>query len=339
MGHMIDMSNDRENMVYVGDTPWHRLGTAFEGNEDFDQWRIAAGFNWTADERALYYKDRPEITAGIPLPSHKALIRSDIGTVLGVVGKDYKVVQPADVLGFFRDIAFASDGAYKMETAGCLFDGRRIWALAKTQNEIKIGDTDIIKPYLLLGTGFDGKISTFASYTAVRVVCHNTLSMAVGINCTNADVRITHSQDFNENEVKRALGLIEAAETDTLAAFAETANILAGRPVNDTETFQYFAGLYGPKREPGQSVESLRISDFTNSQKRNINELLNLFKQGPGSQLESARGTSWGLVNSVTHFEDWKRGKDAQRRLQSAGFGAGANRKKHAVVEALALAA
>lgn len=343
MSHEIDMSNNRENMVYVGDTPWHRLGTAFDGNEDFDQWRIAAGFNWEAESKALHYKAQPvylgQDDVNIALPSHKALVRSDTGTVLGVVGKDYKVVQPSDVLGFFKDIAFASDGRYTMETAGCLFDGRRIWALAKTQNEIKIGANDIIKPYLLLGTGFDGKISTFASYTAVRVVCHNTLSMAVGSNCVNADIRITHAQTFNANDVKHALGLIESAEADTLAGFAETANTLAGRPVNDTEVFTYFAGLYGPKREKGQSVQSLRIADFTNSQKRNIDQLIRLFQGGPGAELESSKGTSWGLVNAVTHFEDFKRGKDAQRRLQSAGFGAGANRKKEAVKVALALAA
>ena len=93
MGHEIDMSNARENMVYVGDTPWHRLGTSFEGNEDFDQWRIAAGFDWEATERALFYKRSAGQFIDVPLPSHKALVRSDTGTVLGVVAFFFPLIR------------------------------------------------------------------------------------------------------------------------------------------------------------------------------------------------------------------------------------------------------
>lgn len=341
MSHEIDMSNDQENMVYVGQTPWHRLGTAFVGNEDFDQWRVAAGFDWEALIKPIHYKAKHALghEVDVAMPSHRALVRSDTEMVLGIVGKDYKVVQPSKVLEFFRDIAFASDSQYVMETAGCLFDGKRVWALARTNREIRIGDDDIIKPYILLGTSFDGTTSTFATYTAVRVVCHNTLTMAVGLSANTADIRIPHVQTFDEQTVKQALGLIEGAEDQTIAGFTETANILAGRPVNNEEMFSYFAEMYGPKLEEGQSVQELRVADFTSSQKGNINELIQIFKDGPGSQLTSSKGTSWGLVNAVTNFEDFKRGKSEQRRLQSAGFGAGAQRKKKAVEHALALAA
>lgn len=341
MSHEIDMSNDRENMVYRGATPWHKLGTQFTGDETFDEWRVAAGFGWEAQARALAYKATH--VAGheidVPLDSHKVLVRSDTENVLGVVGKDYKVVQPSQVLEFFRDIAFASDGRYEMETAGCLFDGRRVWALAKTKHEIRVGGNDIIKPYILLGTSFDGTTSTFASYTSVRVVCHNTLSMAVGLGATNADIRITHAQTFDENAVKAALGLIESAEGSTIERFAETADVLSQRTVDDKDMFTYFAELYGPKREEGQSVDDLKVSDFTSSQKRNIDQLMRLFKGGPGSDLESANGTAWGLVNAVTRFEDHSRGKDGVRRLQSSGFGAGKRRKIAAVDSAMALVA
>lgn len=341
MSHEIDFSNDRENMVYVGATPWHELGTRFVGDEDFDQWRIAAGFDWEAEIKRLSYK-APHAAGhevDIVLPSHRALVRSDTAGVLGVVGKDYKVVQPSKVLEFFRDIAFASDSRYVMETAGCLSDGKRVWALARTKDEIRIGGTDVIKPYLLLGTSFDGSSSTFASYTSVRVVCHNTLSMAVGTAAVNADIRIPHTQNFDEQSVKNALGLIEAAEEGAVKGFAETADALSQRNVSDQDVFNYFAELYGPKREEGQSVKELRVADFTDSQQRNIGQLVKLFQGGPGAQLESAKGTAWGLVNAVTHFEDFQRGKDAGRRLQSAGFGAGARRKKQAVESAIALAA
>ena len=341
MSHMIDMSNDRENVVYVGDTPWHRLGTEFRGNEDFDQWRIAAGYDWEAQVKSLSYKATHALghEVDVALPSHRALVRSDTEKVLGVVGKDYKVVQPSRVLEFFRDIAFASDSRYQMETAGCLFDGRRVWALARTSDVITIGGEDVIKPFVLLGTSFDGTTSTFATYTSVRVVCHNTLSMAVGLSASEADIRIPHTQTFDEVAVKRALGLIEGAEEATMEGFAKTADVLSQRPIDDAEMFTYFAEMYGPKREEGQSVQELRVADFTKSQKRNIDQLIRLFQGGPGSQLDTARGTAWGLVNAVTHFEDHSRGKDDMRRLQSSGFGAGKTRKARAVNIALALAA
>lgn len=196
MAHLIDFSNNRENMVYVGQTPWHRLGTKFTGNETFEEWRVAAGFNWEAVKRDLSYKavHAAGHEVDVILPSHKALVRSDTDMVLSVVGKDYRIVQPKDVLEFFNEIAFQSNGRYTMETAGCLSDGRRIWALARIKDEIKIGGVDIIKPYILFGTSFDLSSSTFASYTTVRVVCNNTLQAAVGPSAKNADVRITHAQ-------------------------------------------------------------------------------------------------------------------------------------------------
>jgi hypothetical protein len=163
--------------------------------------------------------------------------------------------------------------------------------------------------------------------------------MAVGLAGTAADIRIPHSQTFDAQTVKQALGLIESAEGQVISGFTETANVLAARPVTNEEMFEYFAGLYGPKREEGQSVKELRVADFTSSQKGNINQLIQIFQNGPGAQLESAKGTTWGLVNAVTNFEDFKRGKDEQRRLQSASFGAGAARKKAAVESALVLAA
>ncbi len=342
MSHEIDMSNDRENMAYVGATPWHKLGTKFEGNEDFDQWRVAAGFDWEALTKILHYKSK-HVTGrevDIVVPSHRALVRSDIETVLGIVGKDYKVVQPAAVLEFFREIAFASDSRYTMETAGCLSGGKRVWALAKTKQEMVLGGNDVIKPYLLFGTGFTGKDATFADWTAVRVVCHNTMQMAVGIDAVNAAIRIPHTQSFELGDVHRALGLIDAAGDQIIENFQQTVTTLANRnEVSDQDMFTYFAELYGPKLEEGQKVTDLKIGDFTAGQQRNINDLIALFADGPGSQLETAKRTAWGLVNSVTYFEDFARGKDDQRRLASSAFGAGARRKKQAVEMGLALAA
>jgi phage/plasmid-like protein (TIGR03299 family) len=333
------MSHQVEKIVYVGETPWHQLGTKFVGGESFEQWILAAGFGWDAIARPLSYQATNALgeQVAVNLASHKVLVRSDLQTELGVVGKDYKIVQPKQIMEFFRDIAFASGSRYTMETAGVLSDGKRIWALARTQNVIRVRGQDVILPYLLLGTTFDGKGSTFADYTSVRVVCNNTLTMSVGSHGERANVRIPHTSVFDEGAVKKALGLIEAAEDGAVANFEQTADVLAGRAVDDKEMFNYFAALYGPKREEGQSVADLKVSDFTDSHKATINELIALFKNGPGSHLVSAEGTAWGLVNAVTRFEDRRR--PTLKGLASSQFGAGAHRKVDAVGAALALAA
>lgn len=341
MAHMIDMSNNRANMVYVGATPWHRLGTKFTGDETLDVWRIAAGFALEALSKNLMYKATHAAghEVDVILPSHKVLVRSDTNMVLGVVSDRYKVVQPSTVLEFFRELVWASDGQYEMETAGCLFDGKRIWALARIKGEYKVGGIDVIKPYLLLGTSFDTTTSTFAQRTTVRVVCHNTLTASIGLDGQNADIRIPHMTTFDEADVKRTLGILEDGNDAAFNSFVETADMLTDRPVDGREMFTFFAELYGPKREDGQTVADLRVSDFTTGQKRNIDQLITLFKGGPGANLPTADGTAWGLVNAVTHFEDFSRGKDATKRLQSSAFGAGSRRKNQAVKSALALVA
>jgi phage/plasmid-like protein (TIGR03299 family) len=329
-----------EKMAYVGETPWHGLGTQFAGNESIDEWAVAAGFGWDAIATPLKYAAKNALgeSVDVALKSHRLLVRSDTQTELGVVSKDYKVVQPKRVIEFFRDIAFSSNSRYKMETAGVLFDGKRVWALAKTSEVIRVMGTDVIKPYILLGTSYDGSTATFATYTSTRVVCNNTLSMAVGPNGERANIRISHLSTFDEAAVKAALGLIENAEGVVLHNFEETATQLAVRKVDDKEMFNYFAKLYGPAVPEGKTVKDLTIGEFTEGQKRSINDLIALFKVGPGANLRSAEGTSWGLVNAVTRFEDARAGLN-EKRFASVQFGAGAARKRAAVNEALALAA
>lgn len=345
--HAIDTSNQRANIVYVGATPWHKLGTKFTGDENLEEWRTAAGMQWQAEAEPLYYRARGATgnRVLVEAKSHKALIRSDTQNVLGIVGRDYKVVQPEKVLEFFRDIAFASDRRFAMETAGCLFDGRRVWALARSLGEIRIKGQDVLLPYLLFGTSYDGSTSTFATYITVRVVCHNTLSASVGMGGERAMVRITHAQQYDEHAVKTSLASVLAGEAAAFRAFEKTADQLADTRVTEKQAFEYFARLYGPKPEEGKDWDSITLGDFTKQQKATVAELLDLWRNGPGAQMRSAKDTAWGLVNAVTHLEDHGRTGQrvgpttANRRLASAQFGAGARRKRDAVDAALAIAA
>lgn len=105
------------------------------------------------------------------------LYRRDTGAALGIVSNEYRVVQPKEVMSFFGELVSASK--CQLETAGALSRGRQIWALARMNEEEPVINGDLVRPYLLLTTSFDGSFSTTAKLTAVRVFCHNTLSIAL----------------------------------------------------------------------------------------------------------------------------------------------------------------
>ena len=133
----------------------------------------------------------------------KVLFRSDTLQPLSVVSKRYQVVQPREVLEFYRDLVDV--GGFELETAGVLKGGRKLWALAQTGQEAVLRGGDRVKAYLLLATACDGTLATTAQFTSVRVVCNNTLQMAVG-DSTGA-VKVPHSTKFDPELVKKELGV------------------------------------------------------------------------------------------------------------------------------------
>ena len=185
------MSHLIERMAYVGETPWHSLGTQLPARQPIDVWAENAGMNWLILEAPVQY--RPFAGQGeAPLQTvdeQKVLYRSDTQAALSVVGGRYKIVQPREVLEFYRDLADA--GGYELETAGVLKGGRKLWALARTGHSAQLVGRDTVDGYLLLATSCDGTLATVAMPTSVRVVCNNTLSVALkgAVQC----VRVPHS--------------------------------------------------------------------------------------------------------------------------------------------------
>ena len=105
------------------------------------------------------------------------LYRSDTGTALSVVGQRYNVVQPREILEFYRDLTEIS--GFELETAGVLKGGKKIWALARTGQSTSLKGNDVTNGYVLLATACDGSMATTAQFTSVRVVCNNTLAISL----------------------------------------------------------------------------------------------------------------------------------------------------------------
>ena len=323
MAHELASSND---IAYVGNTPWHGLGNQLPQNQPLEVWQKAAGMDFEIKQTEVLFNAASGEGNLLNLRSNSdatVLYRSDTHMPLSVVSKRYKVVQPHDVLGFYRDLV--SVGGFELETAGVLKGGKKLWALAKTGQETMLAGGDKVKAYLLLATSCDGSLATTAQFTSVRVVCNNTLQMAVGES--KGAIRVPHSTIFDPVAVKLELGLGMTAWD----LFMVSIKALSNRPVNKFEAMSYLVNVLGDPALP--------LNDQPNQ--KAIQTVYGLYSgEGKGSKLEAANGTAWGLVNGITEFVDvHRRARSQDYRLDSAWFGQGAQIKQRAFEAAMALAA
>lgn len=316
MAHLIDMTNRRANMAYVGVTPWHGLGEQLTEGAPIDVWAREAGMAHTIESSRVAFRwgeDKGEV--GV-MDDRRVLWRSDTKAPLAVVSNRYQVVQPGEVLEFFRDLVDAT-GDYALETAGCLDDGKKYWALARYRDALEFGG-DIVKPYLLLATACDGSMATTARHTSVRVVCNNTLQMS--LHGEESAIRVAHSTKFDADSVKARLG-VGAAH----ARFAEDIDSLITKAITRERAAEIFVDLVATRdKQTGEITNEKNV-------KRIVGEIMASMDRGPGANLSSARGTAWGAINAVTHYVDFKaRARSDNNRFSSGQFGIGANLKAKA---------
>ncbi|WP_421190329.1 DUF932 domain-containing protein [Aeromonas sanarellii] len=314
MAHLID------SMAYTGQTPWHGLGNVLPPQQSLYVWLQAAGMDWTIEQSDVLYQGSPDNPILHIYPDSKVLYRSDTLAPLSVVSQRYNVVQPHEVLHFYQDLVEA--GGFELETAGSLKGGRKLWALAKTGQDLMLKGGDLVKSYLLLATSCDGTLCTTAQFTSVRVVCNNTLQVAVGNQ--SAAIKVPHSTQFDASAVKQALGL-GVSQWDH---FSQHAKALSQRPVAPQEALSFFSDLLAQPVEE----ESIVLT-------RPVQRLHELYQgAGMGAELASSHNTAWGLVNAVTEYVDHhRRTRSQDHRLDSAWFGQGAQLKSRALAQAITL--
>lgn len=311
------MAHEVENMAYRHQTPWHGIGTNLPANQPIDRWIEASGLNFSYLASPVSFFD--ETGNCQTFPEQKVIYRSDNQAPLAVVSKRYNVVQPREILDFYADLMDIF--GFELETAGVLRSGKKIWALAKTGHHGLIKNNDPLNGYLLLATACDGTLATTAQFTSVRVVCHNTLTVA--LNANDSQVKVPHSRVFDTKAVKQELGLTVSA-WDT---FMYRMKALANRKLKDNEAEQFIRKLF--------------TDASGNRNEQAIKKVTGLYQgQGIGADLASARQTAWGALNAVTEFIDHhRRARSTDYRLDAAWFGMGAQIKKQARDEALLLLA
>ena len=314
-----------ESMAYVGQTPWHGLGKKLVANQSIDTWKVDAGMDWTIEESEVRYITGKNGVGMInAFPEQKVLYRSDNKAPLAVVSKRFQVVQPEEILEFYRDLTEV--GGFELETAGVLRQGRKFWALARTGQSAVLRGRDRVDGYLLLATACDGTLATTAQFTSVRVVCNNTLSIALGDN--SGAIKVPHRSRFNPEAVKRQLGIA----VSSWDGFVTRMKALADRPVDaDVAERVLSRVLTYSAQEDKKAVVNERAMTTVQA----------LYGGGgKGASLASSRGTAWGLLNSVTEYVDHhRRARSEDHRRDAAWFGQGAQIKQRAWDEVMKLVA
>lgn len=305
--------------VIQRDTPWKGLGQELSPNASIETWGEEAGLNWQLlDAPVTFQRDTDNgLDLNGTFDKHRVIYRSDNGQPLSVVSNRYKKVQPMEILDFFRE--FTEAGDMTLETAGCIDNGSKVWALARigedfNVNGVKTGK-DLVRSYALLASSCDKSISTIAHITSIRDFCTNTLRM-IAKGAKGAVIKVPHSRIFNPDEVKQQMGLVK----ETIQKNCETMRRMHQLTVTDEQAMQFFIELLKTPEEKKTGQVKLE------TKRRAIPKIWTSYKSAPG-----AESTVWGMVNAVTHSVDYNpHARTDNARLNAAWFGTGAQQKDKA---------
>ena len=341
----------------MGETPWHGLGNQLSPHQPIEVWAEQAGMDWRIESSDVSYMAQNERGQSIIMPyeEQRVLYRSDTHAPLSVVSQRYQEVQPKQILEFYRDLTEQS--GFELETAGVLKGGKKFWALAKTGQTSALKGKDVSNGYILLATACDGTLATTAQFTSIRVVCNNTLAIALkGQNSSAGVVKVPHSTKFDAEKIKQQLGISVRAWEDHMYEMKQ----LSQRKVTQTEAAAYFDAVFNntslsmPEQEDGiiqfyrnvamqaqSNNPATKADNKTEPNGRAMSKVMTMFNgHGRGAELSSAKDTAYGLLCSITEFADHERRAMSQdHRLDSAWFGAGAGLKQRGLEQALAMIA
>lgn len=263
-----------ESMVYTREKPWHGLGTKVEeAPTSADALRLA-GLDWRVEQKNI------QLCGGSKVPGYKANVRSTDGKVLGVVSDRYRIVQNADAFEFTDSII---GGDVRYETAGSLNGGKKIWLLAKLPETEIAGDKT--EPYLCFSNTHDGSGAVRVCMTPIRVVCNNTLNLALDSAKRAWSVRHTGSLQSKMHEARACLRMANTY----MGALAEKADRMANTAITRDQLNRILDELF-PVDE-----------HTTEREKQNIKKLRDEYMVCYfAPDLVKFRDTAWGAYNAMS---------------------------------------
>ena len=272
------MAAEVETMFYTREKPWHGLGTMVLEAPDSQAALELAGLDWNVIQKSVETQD------GIPRTGFKANLRDTDNRVLGVVTDRYKVVQNREAFAFTDGLL--GEGV-RYETAGSLQEGRRTWLLAKLPQRYIISG-DEIAPYLVFMNSHDGTGSIKAAMTPIRVVCMNTLNLALS----------TAKRSWSTNHTGNIAGKMEDARYTLLYADQYMAELgkaidrMNRMKLSDRQVYEYIDALFPLVDQP------------TEQQKKNLARMKEDLKERyfDAPDLKHVGKNAYRFVNAVSDF-------------------------------------
>lgn len=314
--HQVEMINGQAQMAYRESKgkPWHRLGNPVSDDMMPLEMMQTAGVDWEVEKVDSFVEfEGKRIPTG-----QQSLIRKTDGRVLTQVGKGWKPVQNREAFEFFTD--FVANGDMQMDTAGSLKDGRIVWALADVRDGFTLFGGDEVRGYLLFSNPHMYGKSIDVKFVLERVVCHNTLSVALNEK-GQPSIRVNHRSEFDAERVKEVLGLSHKK----VEKFKEAAELLGSKSYVKSDLYEYFGEVFGRSAKEDKDLS------------RTAERALEIVENQPGADFKP--GSYWNMFNAVSYITDHELGRSDDTRLTSAWFGGNAKRKVDALDLALKMAA
>lgn len=291
------MAANVEIMFYVRETPWHGLGTRVMEAPGSEEALEVAGLNWMVRQEPIYTDNN------LLIPGYKANVRDSDNRVLGVVTDRYKVVQNDEAFAFTDELL--GEGV-RYETAGSLQNGRKVWILARMPREFIINGEQI-SPYLVFSNTHDGSGAIKVAVTPIRVVCNNTLNLALSTAKRSWSMIHTGDVKGKMEEARQTLFMAEKYMSKLGSEFENLRKI----KLSDRQVMEYIKTLL-----PYENEENTHHV-------RNINRLREDMQKRyfDAPDLKDVGNNAYRFVNAVsdfaTHSEPIRRTRNFKENLFS----------------------
>jgi phage/plasmid-like protein (TIGR03299 family) len=322
MAHELTSNKGEIEMFYAGEVPWHRLGTKVEGLLTSNEALEAAHLDWNVNFGEIYTNMDLDGNHNL-IDKWRRTYRDDNDATLGIVGSRYTILQNYEAFDFMDEL-LGEIGAF-YETAGSLKGGKSIWLMVRLPDHITVADGDELVPYLVLKNSHDGSGAVTIAAVMIRVVCANTLAMALGGNSNKFKIRHTASMHNRVEQAREAIRLVN----ENMVTYSDTFRDMLNLELTEEMFEEYILEVTGVDIEKSRgkniydTIESLYLNEETN-------------------QTGDMSGTLWAAYNAVTYWTDHERGLNQFGRRkdnadEAALFGSGATIKQKAYDEAVKL--
>ena len=347
-----------QTMFSTKETPWHREGVILSEYPSRAEAIQAAGLGWKVEKRPIFFpatmSDGREVSQ--PVAKTFALVRTDSQVALGLVGKDYKPFQNEECFSLCE--ALSATGSIKWETAGALGEGERVWCLAKVEGGFKVGEGDEIEPFALVVNAHDKSLGIRIVPTPIRVVCQNTLALALdhafkrsagrdGAKGRAKFISLRHTGNLDEKIAEARLAMSRVVREVEMVA--ENGQSLARRAITAAQVKAFASALLvlpvAPNPEEERFLQDHAAFDRARARYEKARDKV-LIARGsvadlmddPTNRTQAAAGTWWGVYNSATAYADHVSDLGCTVRSLAFGWAGGFKERALALANELAFA-